>query len=1083
MRESNRRNKGEKKNEKTQSVITQESIFAVGALFCAAAFFCLLTDSLIFGTIGEAIHDFLMGVFGYSAYVVFAAGTYVFGTALFDVRFIKNRKAAAFIALSAIFLALVLHTAFTYGWSQDGYLSACYASGKSFPKTTVTGVVGGSVVFLLQVLTTKIGAIIIFSLFTVFFGYLSVLSLKGTKFAKAVTKKERPIKAKKTLKPVAQSTKPTLVQPPIEEVATTQMTQRPNVHLPETGYAQPPQGQGGYSPFVPPRQNTPYPQATQTPSYGVKKQYKGQVSPAELLKGNLIFDKSAKVNNRTQTEPTPSYSQGASSYLGDYADYVNGGGSKSAKPPKVVADTYDTPAQTSAPTESWRLDDVSSPISPAREMQTEEPTFTERTLSFPTEEMDRYFRDDSALFPERDRGASLFDSSIRQDDASRDRFLDEGERRNATDYSADGRRDSLFDATDRVSDRTQPAFPDFGRDRVSDFQETLRTDYDREEGYTPTDRDASTIFDDDESVQTPSTFEERGSSLNFDEPTSVDRGNTVGFGRGEELPAEDSRIQPDFTPSRDTELDFSDRTSWQDEVVPPVSQPIIEEPAPIAEPPKPEPPKSRVIKPYVRVPDEYFDCRDVVPDSNVEEVQYIKNTIIETLTELKISNTSIGSVTFGPTVTRYNVIIPRNIPPKKVVSLDQSIAISLQAKEGVNIYPNFEDGAVSIEVPNKKRQFVRLGCMLTGEEFIHAKPSTLTFAMGKDVANRKVYGDICKMTHLLVAGASNSGKSVFLGSLIISLIAKYSPEELRLILIDPKKTEFVIYQNLPHLIINEIITDVQKTIRCLDWTIREMERRYKLFQDMSMSGTYVVNADEYNAHVENVEDKLPKIVVIVDELADLMLAAKKEIEDRIQNLTQKARAAGIHLILATQRPSTDVITGVIKSNLPTRIAFAVASEVDSRVILDQTGAHKLLGKGDFLYTMPGINTPVRVQSAYCTSEESQSVVTFIKVNNDAYYDEKATAFINCTREPGDDSLDDAEEIVEPVYIEALRQFVLRESASISMIQRTCGVGYNKAGKIVEWMETMGYISKFDGAKARKVLITKAQYEEKYGKLE
>ena len=188
------------------------------------------------------------------------------------------------------------------------------------------------------------------------------------------------------------------------------------------------------------------------------------------------------------------------------------------------------------------------------------------------------------------------------------------------------------------------------------------------------------------------------------------------------------------------------------------------------------------------------------------------------------------------------------------------------------------------------------------------------------------------------------------------------------------------------------------------------------------------------------------------------------------------------MILATQRPSTDVITGVIKSNLPTRIAFAVASEVDSRVILDQTGAHKLLGKGDFLYTMPGVNTPVRVQSAFSSSDESQRVVTYIKMNNEGYYDEKATAFINCVREPGDDSLDDGEEMVEGVYIEALRQIIMRESASISMIQRSCGVGYNKAGKIVEWMELMGYISKFDGAKARKVLITKEQFEEKYGPL-
>ena len=250
---------------------------------------------------------------------------------------------------------------------------------------------------------------------------------------------------------------------------------------------------------------------------------------------------------------------------------------------------------------------------------------------------------------------------------------------------------------------------------------------------------------------------------------------------------------------------------------------------------------------------------------------------------------------------------------------------------------------------------------------------------------------------------------------------------------------------------------------------------------MSRSGTYVVNLDQYNSHHDKA-DRLPKIVIIIDDLADLMLAAKKEIEDRIQNLTQKARAAGIHLIVATQRPSIDVITGVIKSNLPTRVAFAVATDVDSRVILDQSGAQKLLGKGDFLYTMQGINTPVRVQSAFISAEDSQRVVNFIKANNEAYYDEAATAYINNTRSGDDSDSFGGNEEVEAVYIEALRFVIISGSASISMIQRKCSVGYNKAGKIVEWMEDMGYISSFDGAKARKVLITKEEFESKYGSL-
>ena len=505
----------------------------------------------------------------------------------------------------------------------------------------------------------------------------------------------------------------------------------------------------------------------------------------------------------------------------------------------------------------------------------------------------------------------------------------------------------------------------------------------------------------------------------------------------------------------------------------------VNEPAHVEEKPAP-PPKPRIHKPYVRVPLHYFNCSDNAPDADAAEVEDIKTRIIETLQDYNVSGGSIASVTFGPTVTRYNVVLPRGVSPKKVVSLEQEIAMGL-CREGVNVYPNVEDGAVSIEVPNRKRQTVELGCMFIDDAYTKAKPTSLVFAMGKDIANRKVYGDVCKMTHLLVAGSSGSGKSVFLGCLIISLITKYSPDEMRLILIDPKKTEFVLYNGLPHLMVNEIITDCKKAVQSLSWAIGEMERRYSLIEKKSLSGTYVVNIDEYNANLEPGEEKLPKIVIIVDELADLMLNAKKDMEDKIQSLTQKARAAGIHLILATQRPSTDVITGVIKSNLPTRIAFTVATDVDSRVILDQTGAQKLLGKGDMVYTASGINTPVRVQSPFISSTDSQKVVNFIKENNEAYFDESATTFINNTRSAGGgEGGDVAGGDVEPVYLDALKLVIQTQTASISMLQRKCSIGFNKAGKIIEWMEMMEYISPYEGAKARRVLITREKFIELYG---
>ena len=498
-----------------------------------------------------------------------------------------------------------------------------------------------------------------------------------------------------------------------------------------------------------------------------------------------------------------------------------------------------------------------------------------------------------------------------------------------------------------------------------------------------------------------------------------------------------------------------------------------EEPAPVEKP--------RIRKPYVRVPLHYFNCSDTLPDSDATEVEEIKRTILGTLDAYNVTGGSIASVTYGPTLTRYNIVLPLGVSAKKVLSLEQEIAMAL-CREGVTVALNVGNGAISVEVPNRIRQTVELGCMFVDDAFTKAKPTSLVFAMGKDITNQKIYGDVCKMTHLLVAGSSGSGKSVFLGCLIISLITKYSPDDLRLILIDPKKTEFVLYNNLPHLMVNEIITDCKKAVQSLSWAIGEMERRYSLFEKKTLAGTYVVNIDEYNSNLTDGEEKLPKIVIIVDELADLMLNAKKDMEEKIQSLTQKARAAGIHLILATQRPSTDVITGVIKSNLPTRIAFTVATDVDSRVILDQTGAQKLLGKGDMIYTASGINTPIRVQSPFISSADSQRVVNFIKENNEAFFDEKASSFINNVRasESGgaDEETDPA--LSDPVYLEALKLAIQMKTASISMLQRKCSIGFNKAGKIIEWMEKRGFISSYEGAKARTVLITREDFINLYG---
>ncbi len=510
-------------------------------------------------------------------------------------------------------------------------------------------------------------------------------------------------------------------------------------------------------------------------------------------------------------------------------------------------------------------------------------------------------------------------------------------------------------------------------------------------------------------------------------------------------------------------------------------------PAPRAAEEKPAP-KPHVYRPFVQ-PDmgslrRYEDKKPI----SQEEIEQNSAIIVDTLRGFRVE-AEVMKVTAGPAVLRYDIDVPKNISVSAVVKRADEVAMRLCAKDGVNMYANLEHGVISIEVPKPgdKRSIVGLRSVLEADSYVNAKPNSLMFGLGKDVEGRSICGNIVKMKHLLVAGSTGSGKSVFLNAMLISLISKYSPEDLRLILIDPKKVEFAIFEGLPHLMINEIIVDSQKAVMSLNWAIKEMERRYLLFEQKGRATRNAIrDIDEYNAARDADEEKLPKIVIVFDELADFMAVAKREIEERVARLAAKARAAGIHLVLATQRPSVDVITGVIKGNLPTRIAFRVIQEVDSRTILDEMGAEKLLGNGDMLYRSEGMYNSMRVQGAFLSSEEVQTIVNEIKDRNEAYFDDTVADFINKSGEGGGggDDEDSDDESASPEAIKALGIAVKLKQASISLIQRKCSIGYAHAGKIIEWMERMGYISPFDGSsKARTVLLTPEEYESKYGKLD
>lgn len=425
-------------------------------------------------------------------------------------------------------------------------------------------------------------------------------------------------------------------------------------------------------------------------------------------------------------------------------------------------------------------------------------------------------------------------------------------------------------------------------------------------------------------------------------------------------------------------------------------------------------------------------------------------------------NAKVIEVSKGPSVTRYELQPSAGVKVSKIINLSDDIALSLAAK-GVRIEaPIPGKAAVGIEIPNQVTSAVFLREVLDSDVFKNTK-SKLAFALGKDISGNCVVSDLTKMPHLLIAGATGSGKSVCINTLIISILYKYSPNDVKLLMVDPKVVELNVYNGIPHLLI-PVVTNPKKAAGALNWAVNEMTKRYNTFAE-----TGVRNIEGYNELYEKgkVENKMQWIVIIIDELADLMMVCPGDVEDYIARLAQMARAAGMHLVIATQRPSVDVITGIIKANIPSRISFAVSSQIDSRTILDSSGAEKLLGKGDMLYYPVGESKPIRVQGAFITEEEVEKVVGYIKSQGETVdYKEEIIEAINSTHTKGasNDNSDDDELLGEAIKI------VLEEGqASASMLQRRMRIGYNRAARMIDSLEEKGIISGKDGSKPRTVL--------------
>jgi S-DNA-T family DNA segregation ATPase FtsK/SpoIIIE len=511
-----------------------------------------------------------------------------------------------------------------------------------------------------------------------------------------------------------------------------------------------------------------------------------------------------------------------------------------------------------------------------------------------------------------------------------------------------------------------------------------------------------------------------------------------------------------------------------------------EEPIPEEKPEKETPPINReYFRPPLDLLETYTQPINTVQENHAERMEIIQRT----LEEFHI-NAVPQSYIQGPSVTRYEIMMPAGISVRKVLNYDDDLKMRLAAKDGVRIEaPIPGKNLVGIEVANSVKVTVGLKEVMEGLAGKKSKPTALMFAVGKDIVGNSISYDLAKGPHYLIAGATGSGKSVALHVMIVSLLMRYSPEELKLVLVDPKSVEFRKYEHIPHLLVDEIVTEPKRALTLLQWAYDETNRRNEMF---TACGGMISNIDDYNTQIaSDTIPKLPRIVFVIDELADLMEACKKDLEQRIRMIAAKSRSAGIHLVLATQRPSVDVITGTIKANLPSRIALKVMNFADSQTILGEAGAEKLLGNGDMLYKDSSMGDYERYQGAYISGREVTNIVNYIKDNNKAYFDDDVKDFLEKETSPkqeesvsiGGASDENNGPEMNDLMLKALWLGVNTQSMSIALLQRRFQIGYARAGGLVDKLERMGYVSGNEGSKARRVLMTKEEFISKFGPIE
>ncbi len=1024
-------NSNNNNKENKQSILTKETFGVVIALFATLCLVCLITREKVFFTPGQIVNAFFLGLFGWFSYVVLFYAIYKGITMVFGKKIKLKGKTKALIALGVSCLAIFCHLlsmgAPANYESYGQYLSLSYSMGAGgLISSSAGGIITGLITYPIALLLSVAGGCVLSGGALGYIVFLLVRSkLKAEKQAKPATPRFRSSYAPEPAEDFGNIKIEGEIDYPIE-----------NVNIP---------GSSNQRLFV----NNP-------DDFGFK-------TKKDIAKNN---DAQIKINLDKSGMGVPSY---GASYSEKYSeemqrklDYI--------KTPTVINfneklnDYKNSNADSGA-----RISDM---ITRNDQNEREIAEIEQKATSLPFDE------------PAPPVMPSNSQTTEQEASAFQDKYVNSEEIEEASEVIKPPRQDAdrtnIFGARETAS---APSFTEQPKNSSSIF------------GIPNFDKPEATI---EEIKEEPKAEEIIPEPTEVPAPTILRERRSRQIIFGGDFEREKASSEPEEKENKE-EINYTsnvikdgnatsnaNNTSNPFERAPLFSKPVeSEKPIEEEKPKKVTPPINRK---YFRPPLDLLETTSIpagaLNENHTERIEKIKNM----LEDFHISVEPLGYIQ-GPSITRYEFKMPAGITVKRILGYDDDLKMCLQTKYDVRIEaPIPGKNAIGIEVANEHKAPVGLRDILEASAKNKEKKGALTFALGKDIIGNAITDDLAECKHFLVAGSTGSGKSVCMNVMLVSLIMRYSPEELRLILIDPKGVEFKPYEHIPHLMIDEIIAEPKKALAVFHWAYEEMEKRYKMFQEHEG----VVDIDGYNEVVANSQvPKLPRIAIFVDELSNLMETCKKEMDARILSIAQKARAAGIHLVLATQRPSVDVITGTIKANLPSRIALKLMTFADSNTIISEGGAEKLLGYGDMLYRNSGMSGCNRYQGAFISRREVNNVVKYIKENNVAYFDDEMQEYLEKAvrpkqeevrgEAPDNSDMSDAEN--SALFKKALWLSVNSGTVAISQLQRRFQIGYARAGGLVDKMERLGYVSGNEGSKARRVVLTVEEFIEKFGPMD